>query len=215
LQPISIAVGFGLAAFAVAGGWAAARATAMLSEKRVSLSTAMAVCGVVALWAAVAMPWTFLLPITLGFGWLLVVAATVDALEFRLPDILTLSIVATGLGVAALVAREQFLSHLIGAAVGYAVFAGFAFAYRKLRGRDGLGMGDAKLIAGGGAWLGWEALPSIVLVASVLGLLWYGVLAIMRGRGALAERIPFGVPLCLAIWIIWLYGPLLNLLGPN
>ena len=215
MQSISIAVGFGLAASAVAGGWAAARAIAMFSSRRIPLSAAIAMCAIIAAWTCAVFPLMYLLPITLFLGWLLFVSAGVDALEFRLPNLLTISLIVTGLAVTAIVSRDEFLSHLIGAAVGYAAFAGFAFAYRKLRGRDGLGMGDAKLIAGGGAWLGWEALPSIVLIASVVGLLWYGVLAIMRGRSALAERIPFGVPLCLAIWLIWLYGPLLNLVGPT
>jgi leader peptidase (prepilin peptidase) / N-methyltransferase len=160
------------------------------------------------------LPQTFMLAVTLCLGWLLFVAAAIDAFEFRLPDLFTITLVVTGLAIAAIVSRDEVAAHLIGAGVGYAAFAGFAWAYRKLRGHDGLGMGDAKLVAGAGAWLGWQALPSIVLMASVVGLLWYGAMALRRGREALGERMPFGVPLCLAIWIVWLYGPLTGLMGP-
>ena len=58
-----------------------------------------------------------------------------------------------------------------------------------------------------GAWLGWQALPYVILLACAVGMTWVGVAALRRGKEALAERIPFGVALCLAIWIIWLYGP--------
>jgi leader peptidase (prepilin peptidase)/N-methyltransferase len=200
--------------FALVGGWAAARVMGAFSAKRIPLWVAVAICAAIAVWASTAMPLTMLLPITLCLGWLLFVACVIDAFEFRLPDALTIPLIVLGLAVAAYLPSEKILPHVIGAAVGYGAFALFAWAYRKLRGRDGLGMGDAKLIAGGGAWLGWEALPSIVLIASIAGLVWYGVLAVTRGRAALAERMPFGVPLCFAIWIVWLYGPLTTLLAP-
>jgi len=59
---------------------------------------------------------------------------------------------------------------LIGAALGYSVFVAIAFAFKKLRGVDGLGRGDAKLLAAGGAWVTWSGLPQIVLIASLLGI---------------------------------------------
>lgn len=206
--------GFGFVAFALAGGWIATRAIGMFSSSRFPIWAAVAICGLISVWSDLVLPRTFLLPVTLCLGWLLFVVAVIDAFEFRLPDLFTITLILTGMAIAAIISREEFAAHLIGAAVGYAALAGFAWAYRKLRGRDGLGMGDAKLVAGAGAWLGWEALPSIVLIASVAGLLWYGVMALRRGREALGERLPFGVPLCLAIWIVWLYGPLTGLMGP-
>ncbi len=75
-----------------------------------------------------------------------------------------------------------------------------------MRGREGLGRGDAKLLAAGGAWLGWEALPWVVLLAAVLGL---ALALLQRARGMALTRetaLPFGPSLALAIWIVRLHG---------
>ena len=60
--------------------------------------------------------------------------------------------------------------HLIGGVLGFAAFFLIAWLYRQLREREGLGLGDAKLLAGAGAWLGWAALPSVVLLAACTAL---------------------------------------------
>jgi leader peptidase (prepilin peptidase)/N-methyltransferase len=100
------------------------------------------------------------------------------------------------------------VDHLIGAAAGFAVFAGIAAIYRRLRGREGLGLGDAKLLAALGAWVGWQGLPTIVLYAALAGLLW-AIAGALRGAPLHARhRIPFGPFLSLAGWLVWLYGPL-------
>jgi leader peptidase (prepilin peptidase)/N-methyltransferase len=88
---------------------------------------------------------------------------------------------------------------VIGAAAGYASLALFGAFYFRLRGRDGLGLGDAKLFAAGGAWLGWEALPLVLAVAAVAGLAF--ALAVARRPGA---QIAFGPCLALGIWVGWL-----------
>jgi prepilin signal peptidase PulO-like enzyme (type II secretory pathway) len=75
-----------------------------------------------------------------------------------------------------------------------------------VRGRVGLGGGDAKLFAAIGAWIGWPGLPSVLLISGFAGLTY----AFLRGRGRLRphDRIPFGPALALGGWIVWLYGPL-------
>src|SRR3546814_16185239 len=72
--------------------------------------------------------------------------------------------------------------HLVVALLGFALLAGLGFFYRRWRGRDGLGLGDAKLAAAGGAWLGWAALPSILLLASLGGFLWVAMALISEER---------------------------------
>ena len=86
------------------------------------------------------------------------------------------------------------------AALGYAAFRAVSLGYRRWRGREGLGAGDAKLLAAGGAWVGLEALSSAVLIGAVLGLC--GAAALVRpGRaGWGATRVPFGPSLALGIW---------------
>lgn len=154
------------------------------------------------------MPANDLAPVTCLLGWTLVALSAVDALTFRLPDVITLPLIAAGLIAAAYLPDGDIMGHAIGAGAGFLFFAAVAWIYRRLRGHDGLGLGDAKLLAGAGAWLGWAALPSMVLIACAAGLVWVCLHAAMRGRRALAARVPFGVPLCAAIWIVWLYGPL-------
>jgi leader peptidase (prepilin peptidase)/N-methyltransferase len=162
---------------------------------------------VVAASAAMVMPATYLLWATLLLGWTLLLLATIDLLALRLPDVLTFPLIAAGLALSLWLPDGDPLAHVIGAAVGFVAFYGIGLAYRRARAREGLGLGDAKLAAAAGAWLGWEALPSMVLIACAAGFIWIGVAVAFRGRRALAEEIAFGAPLCFAFWIVWLYGP--------
>ena len=137
------------------------------------------------------------------FGWVLLGLALLDAEHFWLPDKLTLPLLLLGL----IVAREpSLLDRLIGAAAGYAVLALIAFGYRAARGREGLGGGDPKLLAAIGAWLGWQALPFILLAASLAGLGW-AVIAALRGRPMSGQdRLPLGTLMAVAAWPIWLFA---------
>jgi len=140
-------------------------------------------------------------PVLLVAGWGLGLLAVIDVLAFRLPDIVTAPLGLLGLVLAPRMLGTPLSDHLIGAAGGYAVFVGLALAYARLRGRDGLGLGDAKLLAVAGAWLGWESLPATVVLASAGGLAWAALRLVQRGRAGLSEPIAFGAPLCAAIWI--------------
>lgn len=135
--------------------------------------------------------------------------AASDLRRYRLPDRLTLALGITGLGFAALLDRTAVPDRVIGAALGYAAFALIAAGYRHVRGRDGLGAGDAKLMAGGGAWVGWQGLPSVVLVGAVAALAATLVLAKLRRRDlAPTTRVPLGAYLAAGIWVTWALGPI-------
>jgi len=141
-------------------------------------------------------------------GWMLLLLAAIDWESHRLPDVLTYPLVLAGLAVGYAIDRSSFLAHLVGAAAGFGAFAFIALAYRALRGREGLGLGDAKLLAVAGAWLTWVALPTVVFLAALSALL---VIAIQRMTGRRIgprDRIAFGPSLSAAIWIVWLIGPL-------
>jgi leader peptidase (prepilin peptidase) / N-methyltransferase len=138
-------------------------------------------------------------------GWTLLALALIDLRHGILPDLLTLPLLLLGLAFAAAARRGLPVDEALGAAAGYAAFAGIAALYRRLRGREGLGLGDAKLLAAGGAWLGWSALPAIVAAAS-LSALGLAALGAARGRPSAADReIRFGPFLCLAVWAVFLY----------
>lgn len=141
-----------------------------------------------------------------AFGWSLLALAWIDWRQLRLPDVLTLPLLLVGLAAAWLEGPDALLSGVIGALAGYAALRLVGESYLRLRGREGIGQGDAKLLAAGGAWLGWEALPWVVLLGAFLGLM---LALLQRCRGAALTRetaLPFGPPLALAIWVIRLHG---------
>lgn len=130
-----------------------------------------------------------------------------DARTLRIPDFLSLPLIAAGLGAAWALSRLPFLDHVIGAAAGYAALFLVALLYRRLRGRDGLGLGDAKLLAAAGAWLGWAALPSVLLAASFTGLAYALARGALRRESGGGNPVPFGPHIAFAILLIWLFGP--------
>ena len=139
-------------------------------------------------------------------GWMLLTLSAIDWRAGLLPDVLTLPLIILGMAAAWTFDQQNIWDHLIGAAAGFIGFAALAALYRWLRGRDGLGLGDAKLLAASGAWLGWTALPSVILFAALLGL---AFVLLRRKPFDAASRIAFGPALALATWFVWLYGPLL------
>ena len=150
----------------------------------------------------------WLLWASLALGWTLLTLAAIDLRHYLLPDRLTLPLIPAGLATAYLIDPAKLPLHAIGAAAGFIAFAAIAWAYRRLRGRAGLGLGDGKLLAAAGAWLGWPALPGLVAVAAALALAVALARAVTGERLAAATRVAFGPYLALALWLFWLYGPL-------
>ncbi len=128
-----------------------------------------------------------------------------DWISFRLPNLLTLTLFLTGAMYVAVTPDMDVWRHIIGAGVGLVFFPTVNAVYRLLRGRDGIGLGDAKLMAGIGMWLGWVLLPPVLLVASISGILYGGCLALAKGQAVATAKIPFGPFLCLGAWLAWLY----------
>ncbi len=141
-------------------------------------------------------------------GWALLALAVIDARHFLLPDFLTLPLVVLGLAANALIDPEDLEPAVIGAAAGFLAIIAIRQLYWWWRGREGIGLGDAKLLAAAGAWVGWPGLPSVVLIAALAALAATLIRHIPRGSISLTERVPFGSSLCFGIWIVWLYGPL-------
>ncbi len=153
--------------------------------------------------AALRAPVGPILALSLLLGWTLITLGLIDSRIYRLPDPLTVPLIAAGLAGAALFQPDQFTARLIGSVAGYAALAAVALVYRRLRGRDGLGLGDAKLLAASGAWLGWRLLPDVLLLASLGGLAWVVVSHRIRGHDPNAPM-PFGPFLALSTWVCWL-----------
>jgi leader peptidase (prepilin peptidase) / N-methyltransferase len=170
---------------------APAHAWIELAALGVAIVSALLVPGGVGLW------------ITCALGWWLLALAWIDAEHFRLPDPLTLPLVLAGLGEAWWLAPDTLTDRAIAAALGFGALWALRFAYRQLRGREGLGLGDAKLLAAGGAWVGLLALPYVILVAALLALGWALVLRVRGMELAGDLKLPFGPFLAAGIWIGW------------
>lgn len=141
-------------------------------------------------------------------GWMLLTLSAIDWRTGFLPDVLTFPLIAAGLGVAYAIDQTSILEHVIGVACGFITFALLATGYRRLRDRDGLGLGDAKLLAASGAWLSWIGLPSVILLAAISGLAFVLLRSLNGTKVVGTARIAFGPALALATWIVWLFGPL-------
>jgi leader peptidase (prepilin peptidase) / N-methyltransferase len=141
------------------------------------------------------------------FGWILLALLVLDVEHFWLPDRLTYPLLATGL-LAGLWVPPAFADRLIGCGAGFVSLAVIAYGYRAVTGRIGLGGGDPRLFAGIGAWLGWFALPFVLLMASVLGLVLVAYDRLSGHRIDRHSRIPLGALLAAAAWIFWLVSPL-------
>lgn len=165
----------------------------------------------VAAWAVIAVPASLVWP-TAVLGWVLLALAVIDWRHLLLPDVLTLPLIPAGLAVAWWLDPSALLHHAIGAAAGFLGFAGLAWAYHKLRGREGLGLGDAKLLAAAGAWLSWTGVGSVLLWAAPIALVVSLAAGVIQGKlsDRLAGRsaVPFGTFLALGFWLTWIYGPI-------
>ncbi|MDM7481121.1 MAG: A24 family peptidase [Halomonas sp.] len=135
----------------------------------------------------------------------LLVLAVIDLRTYLLPDILTLPLLWMGLLYQLLFQPLMLPSAVIGAMAGYLILWSFYWLFKLLTGKEGMGFGDFKLLAGLGAWLGWEMLPLLLIVSAGLGaIIGLGVQAMMpKLRG---QPMPFGPFLALAGWLGLLAG---------
>lgn len=138
------------------------------------------------------------------FGWWLFLTAALDLEHQWLPDRLTLPLLPAGLAVAWFGIGPGLGDRVIGAVAGFLFLAGLAAFYRKLRGREGLGGGDPKLLAALGAWLGWQQLPFVMLGAGLLGLAAVGMMRLRGQQVKATDRLPLGTLLALSAWPVWL-----------
>lgn len=136
----------------------------------------------------------------------LVYLSYIDFRSFRLPDVITMPLIVLGLSFNGL-SQLRFVnieSALWGAILGYGVLWILNFLYRFIKKQDGIGMGDAKLLAALGAWLGWSVLPKLLLIASFAGII--GGLLYLQWRGQnTRSAFPFGPFLAFAgiIELLW------------
>lgn len=161
---------------------------------------------VILLWAGLTVPGC-LIPITALLGCTLLALAVSDLAAFVLPNVLTAFLCCSGLVACAVTMPDQLGGHLLGVLLGGGSLLLVSAAYRRWRGRDGLGLGDVKLLAAAGAWVSWSGLASVVLIGAAATLAHAVFTSLVSGRSLRNERQPFGTFLCLGVWLTWLYGP--------
>lgn len=137
-------------------------------------------------------------------GWGLLTLAVLDWRHFWLPDRITLPLAFLGFTLGMWTTDVTLTDRVIGAVAGYGVLLAVALGYRALRGREGLGLGDAKLLGAIGAWLGWQALPFVLLIASVAALVVTAFGAMRAGHFDTKRQVPLGTYLCIATVPGWI-----------
>jgi leader peptidase (prepilin peptidase) / N-methyltransferase len=143
-----------------------------------------------------------------GLGLIMLAVAVIDARRLMIPD--ELSALALALGLAD-VGFERWpempapmLEALIRAAATAAVFFAFRLAYRRWRGREGMGLGDVKLAGVAGIWIDWPSLPIAVEIAALGALVFVAWLRIGARRAPdPLDKLPFGAFFAPAIWMCW------------
>jgi len=144
----------------------------------------------------------------LAFLWVLLTLTMIDADHQLLPDQLTLPLLWLGLMLNTQGLFAPLTDAVIGAAAGYLTLWLVFHAFRLLTGKEGMGYGDFKLLAALGAWMGWQMLPLIILLSSLVGAVTGSVLLVVQRKGR-GTPIPFGPYLAGAGVIALFWGKML------
>jgi leader peptidase (prepilin peptidase) / N-methyltransferase len=142
--------------------------------------------------------YTWLGAAAVAFTWFVIVLTFIDLDTKLLPDSLTLPLLWLGLLVNVAGGFTDLASAVIGAVAGYLVLWSIYWAFKLITGKEGMGYGDFKLLAAFGAWFGWQTLPVLVLISSVVGVALGGAWLLARRS---REPIPFGPFLAIAGWV--------------
>ncbi len=137
--------------------------------------------------------------------WALIALTFIDADTQLLPDSITLPLVWLGLIVNINGTFTDLRSAVLGAVFGYLALWTVYWAFKLITKKEGMGYGDFKLLAAIGAWLGWQVLPLVILLSSVVGAV-VGIILIVLARLGRNIPLPFGPYLAMAGFIALLWG---------
>ncbi|MFA5941879.1 MAG: A24 family peptidase [Sinimarinibacterium sp.] len=186
------------------GRCAACRAPISMQYPLVELAS-----GVLSALCAVHFGWGPQLAAALVFTWMLLALAVIDLRTQLLPDDLTLPLLWLGLGLSLFAVFASPQSAIVGAMAGYLSLWSVFQLFRLVTGKEGMGYGDFKLLAAIGAWLGWQALPTVILLSSLVGAA-VGIGMVVFLRHDRRVPIPFGPYLAAAGWLALMYGDALQ-----
>jgi leader peptidase (prepilin peptidase) / N-methyltransferase len=149
---------------------------------------------------------TFQTLAALFFTWIAICLIFIDLDHHLLPDQLTLLLLWIGLFSSLFSLFCNSFDAIIGAILGYLIFAITQLIFGFFTGKIGIGQGDFKFLAGMGAFLGWQMLPFIILLASITGIILTCSQMLIK-RSFKSVPLPFGPYLAIAGWIALLWGP--------
>lgn len=180
-------------------------------DRRGNPLEAVAVLVVSTVWSvAIALTFdsSFLRGVYLSFGGLLIVLSFVDIRTYLLPDVLTIPGTVASIFVSTVFVGTSVQDSFGGAILGGAGLYFFAYAFRKISGKEGIGLGDAKLLMLIGAMLGVSSLPIVVISGSVLALVFCFFVALrhLKTGSVNGGKIPFGPFLSLGAGLYVLFG---------
>ena len=140
----------------------------------------------------------------LGFTWCMIVLSAIDVETMLLPDVIVVPALWAGLLLSLGNVFVDLHSSLIGAVAGYLALWSVYMLFKVVTGKEGMGHGDFKLLALIGAWMGWQSLPAVILIASVIGAV-LGITLIAAARHDRGRPLPFGPFLAGAGWLelVW------------
>ena len=142
----------------------------------------------------------------LFFTFVLIAATFIDFDTMLLPDQLTFPLIWSGIALALFgFSPVSLQDSVVGAMAGYLCLWSVYWGFKLLTGKEGMGYGDFKLLAALGAWLGWQYLPVIVLLSSLVGLV-FGIIQLRLQKQGIDKAFPFGPYLAIAGWVSAMWG---------
>ncbi|WP_087016585.1 prepilin peptidase [Thaumasiovibrio subtropicus] len=162
--------------------------------------------GAMALTIALYLPASYWSYAVIGFSFVLVALTFIDFDTQLLPDQLTLPLMWAGIATALLGwAPHSLQDAVVGAMAGYLSLWSVYWLFKLITKKEGMGYGDFKLLAALGAWLGWQMLPMVILLSSVLGAV-FGIIQLRLAGQDNQTPFSFGPYLAIAGWIAILWG---------
>lgn len=162
--------------------------------------------GLMCLTVAYVLPFSYFAVAAILFTLALIALTFIDIDTMLLPDQITLPLLWSGLYLALVEwSSVSLVDSVIGAMAGYLILWSIYWGFKLLTGKEGMGYGDFKLLAALGAWLGWQQLPLIILLSSVVGAI-IGIIMLRAQKQGMDKAIPFGPYLAIAGWVCLLWG---------
>ena len=153
--------------------------------------------------------WSMQAAFAVLLSWSLVALSFIDFDHQLLPDDIVMPVLWLGLGLSLIPVFALPADAIIGAIVGYLALWCVFKLFKAATGKEGMGYGDFKLLALFGAWLGWQYLPQIVLISTLVGSI-VGVSLIIFTKQDSQKPIPFGPYIAVAGWVAMLWGDQIN-----